>query len=101
MKSFFWKFTLCLLPCFIAAYVTADAVNKYYHGESGGFKLGVDLVGGTILVYEIDFRKSAKEAKEADAAQGKKGEAKDGKKKDADAAAVAAYNPQEQIAVLA
>src|SRR6516225_2073631 len=98
MKSFFWRFTICILPCVLAAWVTALAVNKYYQGESGGFKLGVDLVGGTILVYEIDLRKSAKD-KEAEAAA--KGGKKDDKKKKDDAAAVQAYNPQEQIQVLA
>src|SRR5207253_9979059 len=96
MKSFFWRFTICILPCLLAAWVTSLAVNKYYQGESGGFKLGVDLVGGTILVYEIDLRKSAKDKESEAAAKGKK----DDKKKD-DAQAVQAYNPQEQIQVLA
>jgi preprotein translocase subunit SecD len=58
MKSFFWKFAICLVPCLLAAWVTVDATIKYYKGDSGGFKLGVDLVGGTILVYEIDLRKN-------------------------------------------
>lgn len=58
MKSFFWKFVLCLLPCVVAGWITWDAITKYRLGEAGGFKLGVDLVGGTILVYEIDIRKS-------------------------------------------
>src|SRR5207248_8618117 len=30
----------------------------YREGAEGGFKLGSDLVGGTILVYEIDLRKN-------------------------------------------
>src|SRR5262245_24213511 len=38
---------------------------KYYAGDSGGFKLGVDLVGGTILVYEIDVRKQQEEDKDS------------------------------------
>jgi SecD/SecF fusion protein len=61
MKQFFWKFAFCTVPCLLAAWVTADAVVKYKAGASGGFKLGVDLVGGTILVYEIDLRKQADE----------------------------------------
>ena len=36
----------------------------------GGFKLGVDLVGGTILVYEIDLRKNQDADKKFDAARG-------------------------------
>ena len=58
MKSFFWKFFICIVPCLLAGWVTTDATIKYRRGDSGGFKLGVDLVGGTILVYEIDLRKS-------------------------------------------
>jgi SecD/SecF fusion protein len=57
MRSFFWKFVICLLPCALAAWVTTVASINYANGDSGGFKLGVDLVGGTILVYEIDLRK--------------------------------------------
>jgi len=57
MRSFFWKFVICLVPCVLAGWVTASAVSKYLQGESGGFKIGVDLAGGTILVYEIDTRK--------------------------------------------
>src|ERR1700730_5407726 len=55
MRSYFWKFVVCLLPCALAAWVSADAIIKYKEGASGGFKFGVDLVGGTILVYEIDL----------------------------------------------
>src|SRR4051794_24092158 len=58
MKQFFWKFLICIIPCVLAAWVTGRATYKYYEGDSGGFKLGVDLVGGTILVYEIDLRKN-------------------------------------------
>jgi len=57
MRQFFWKIVLCVLPVALALWVTIAAVNKYRSGEPGGFKLGVDLVGGTILVYEIDLRK--------------------------------------------
>src|SRR5438094_409981 len=58
MKSYFWKFVLCLLPCALAAWVSIVAIQRYQEGASGGFKLGVDLVGGTILVYEVDLRKN-------------------------------------------
>lgn len=62
-QKFFWRFIICLVPCLWAAWVTGAAIDKYARGESGGFKLGVDLVGGTILVYEIDARKSLEDAK--------------------------------------
>ena len=61
MKQFFWKLVICLVPCALAAWVTVEATLGYYRGDSGGFKLGVDLVGGTILVYEIDLRKNVEE----------------------------------------
>src|SRR5579864_4744512 len=66
MRSYFWKFVICLAPCLLAGWVTANAVAKYMNGEPGGFKLGVDLVGGTILVYEIDTRKQLEQNKKYD-----------------------------------
>lgn len=65
MKQFYWKMVICLIPCLLAGWATSDAMLRYKAGESGGFKLGVDLVGGTILVYEIDFRKQQEEDKDS------------------------------------
>jgi SecD/SecF fusion protein len=56
MKSFFWKIVLCVAPMILAGLVVAWAFQRYSQGL-GGFKLGVDLVGGTILVYEVDPEK--------------------------------------------
>src|SRR3954447_26464643 len=53
MKRFTWRITFCLVPVVLAAMVVARAFHLYEQGR-GGFKLGVDLVGGTILVYEVD-----------------------------------------------
>ncbi|GEM_PF-233896 len=64
MKQFFGKIVICLVPCLLAGWVTGDAMLRYQAGESGGFKLGVDLVGGTILVYEIDLRKQQEKDKD-------------------------------------
>jgi SecD/SecF fusion protein len=58
MKQFFWKIALCVIPVLLASAVVADA---FFYDR---FKLGVDLVGGTILVYEIDARKTQVEGKE-------------------------------------
>jgi SecD/SecF fusion protein len=58
MKSFTWKFVICLLPVLLGTLVVGNAYSRYLKGE-GGFNLGVDLVGGTILVYEIDESKWA------------------------------------------
>ena len=51
MKRFSWKLAFCVVPVLLAAAIVAWA---YAHN---GFKLGVDLVGGTILVYEVDESK--------------------------------------------
>ena len=37
----------------IACVIVAWAFQHYREGK-GGFRLGVDLVGGTILVYQVD-----------------------------------------------
>jgi SecD/SecF fusion protein len=49
-QNFTRRFIICLLPLLIAGYLTVKAFFK----EEGGFRLGTDLAGGTILVYELD-----------------------------------------------
>jgi len=61
MKRFGWKIFWCLLPVVLAAAVVARAYYQYER-DGGGFKLGVDLVGGTILVYEVDESKSLQDS---------------------------------------
>jgi SecD/SecF fusion protein len=56
-KQFFWKIFLCVVPAVASLAVIWNAF------EQDRFKLGVDLVGGTILVYEIDTRKLMFEGK--------------------------------------
>src|SRR5262245_38815028 len=53
MKSFNWRVLLHTVPVIVGLVIVAFATNSYIQG-TGGFKLGVDLVGGTILVYEVD-----------------------------------------------
>jgi SecD/SecF fusion protein len=53
MKSFKWRIAICVVPVLLAAWAVSRAFYLYEQGR-GGFKLGVDLVGGTILVYEVD-----------------------------------------------
>ncbi|HYV35933.1 MAG TPA: protein translocase subunit SecD [Gemmataceae bacterium] len=63
-KQFFWKIVLCVVPVLICL---AIIVGGFVHSiqqvdEFAGiplprFKIGTDLAGGTILVYEIDSRK--------------------------------------------
>jgi SecD/SecF fusion protein len=53
MKQFRWKIAVCLIPVLISLFAVGRAFYLYQQGR-GGFRLGVDLVGGTILVYEVD-----------------------------------------------
>src|SRR5579863_5625728 len=53
LRSFYWRVFFSLVPLAIAGVIVANATIRYMHG-AGGYKLGVDLVGGTILVYEVD-----------------------------------------------
>ena len=62
MKAFRWRLTICLVPLLLSAAVVGLAFRSYLAGQ-GGFKLGVDLVGGTILVYEVDADKMTDEKK--------------------------------------
>src|ERR1041384_5297987 len=68
VSNLYWKIVVCLIPTLLSAVVVTQAYLRYQAGL-GGFKLGVDLVGGTILVYEIDpDRKMAEYHKAADLA---------------------------------
>src|SRR5262245_32242899 len=58
MKRFTFRILVCLIPTLISLAVVGWAYYRYAHVDGGGFRLGVDLVGGTILVYEIDETKT-------------------------------------------
>ena len=60
-RSFLTRTILCLLPTLLA---TGLVVKAYFKDPDGlsGFKLGNDLSGGTILVYEVD-QELSKQAK--------------------------------------
>src|SRR5262245_20893581 len=53
LRPFYWRITWCTLAVVIAGMVVSNATIRYANGM-GGYKFGVDLVGGTILVYEVD-----------------------------------------------
>jgi SecD/SecF fusion protein len=59
LKPFFRRLAICLVVPAVAALFVIQAAFAFHKGE-GGFKLGVDLVGGTILVYEVDPDKEMK-----------------------------------------
>src|SRR5919197_1905760 len=67
MKRFYPRILVCLLPILISAVVVGWAWREYQQGR-GGFRLGVDLVGGTILVYEVDESKLPEKFNAADLA---------------------------------
>ena len=64
MRSFFWRIVICVLPCLWAGWVTTKAITHYMEGEPGGIKIGVDLEGGDILVYEVDLKKKTEVARD-------------------------------------
>src|SRR5438093_933055 len=63
MKQFLNRIVLCVVPVVLSALVVGLALRSYLRGE-GGFKLGVDLAGGTVLIYEIDTDKLEEAKKE-------------------------------------
>jgi SecD/SecF fusion protein len=67
MKRFLFRILVCLVPTLISIGVVAWAYREYDNGR-GGFRLGVDLVGGTILVYEVDEAKMPEKFKAEDLA---------------------------------
>jgi SecD/SecF fusion protein len=52
-SSFTWKIALCAGLVAVSLVIVGMAFWQWRNG-TGGFKLGVDLAGGTILVYEVD-----------------------------------------------
>jgi SecD/SecF fusion protein len=56
MNRYLGRILICTVPVLIGIAIIAWAADKYWRGE-GGFRLGVDLVGGTTLVYEVDTSK--------------------------------------------
>jgi SecD/SecF fusion protein len=57
MKSYLGRILVCVVPVVLGIAVCAWAYSK------DRFRLGVDLVGGTILVYEVDTSKQQGEVK--------------------------------------
>lgn len=57
LRRFFWPILICVVPIVVSAWiVTAATLNMLDPQSEGGlrFNMGVDLAGGTILVYEVD-----------------------------------------------
>src|SRR5947209_1178716 len=56
MRRFLWKIIFCTVPVLLGLLIIGVAYNKYMRGE-GGFRWGIDLAGGTDLIYEVDMDK--------------------------------------------
>ncbi len=56
LKEFRWRLFICVVPVLLALWIVAVAWRNYANDSATGlrFNLGVDLAGGTILVYEVD-----------------------------------------------
>jgi SecD/SecF fusion protein len=67
MKRFLLRILVCVIPTLLSIGVVAWAYNERQNGR-GGFRLGVDLAGGTILVYEVDETKMPENFKAEDLA---------------------------------
>ncbi len=57
-RNFLRPLLICLIPTLLAAAFVGYAAYKETNGEVG-FRRGIDLAGGTILVYEVDREKVA------------------------------------------
>ena len=60
LRPFHRRAIVCLTAVLLSALVVSRSGYQYANGE-GGFRLGVDLVGGTILVYEVDTERLAEQ----------------------------------------
>jgi SecD/SecF fusion protein len=58
MKRFYVRILVCLIPTLLSLAVVGWALHRYYVVDGGGIRRGVDLAGGTILVYEVDLSKT-------------------------------------------
>ncbi|HEY1379130.1 MAG TPA: protein translocase subunit SecD, partial [Gemmataceae bacterium] len=63
LQPFHRRAIVCLTAVLLSALVVTRSGWLYAHGE-GGFRLGVDLAGGTILVYEVDTERLAEQRKD-------------------------------------
>lgn len=57
-RNFLLGLAVCLVPTLIAAVYVARGFARESHAEGTGFRRGIDLAGGTILVYEVDLTKT-------------------------------------------
>jgi SecD/SecF fusion protein len=67
MKAYLGKVLICVVPVAIACVIVGWAFYNYHQGKgTPRFQLGVDLVGGSILVYQVDPTKPGASSEKLD-----------------------------------
>lgn len=57
-RNFLTRLIICLVPVIIAGVFVGLASRQEAKEEGSGFRRGIDLAGGTILVYEVDLART-------------------------------------------
>ncbi|MCZ2340957.1 MAG: protein translocase subunit SecD [Bacteroidales bacterium] len=61
-RNFLTRLIICLVPVIIAGVFVGLAARQEAKEEGSGFRRGIDLAGGTILVYEVDLARTRMQA---------------------------------------
>lgn len=56
-RKYLTRLLVCLIPCALAGVFVVDAFKKEARSDAG-FRRGIDLAGGTILVYEVNLERT-------------------------------------------
>ena len=57
-RNFLTRFLICLAPVLVAGLFVGLAAREELAADGTGFRKGIDLAGGTILVYEVDLERT-------------------------------------------
>jgi len=57
-RNFLPRFVTCIIPLVIATIFVVMAFRQEMNEPGSGFRRGIDLAGGTILVYEVDLART-------------------------------------------
>lgn len=64
-RNFLSRFLICLAPVLITGVFVAMAARQETKQPGSGFRRGIDLAGGTILVYEVDLTRTRMQGQSA------------------------------------
>lgn len=85
-RNFLRGLLICLIPCLVAVLFAARP-EKY--------RLGIDLAGGTILVYEVNVERTKQRKAAEQGPKAKDADGKDGKEKEKEGGPAPGLNPEE------